>query len=71
MGDAKNSAHTTWNCNDHRIIAPVYRRRMFYGEKRQTFGGILRKCCEWRGVNMVKCIAALTYSRCCLRFPLK
>ena len=43
-------AHTSWNCKYHIVFAPKYRRRVFYGEKRNDIGAILRSLCEWKGV---------------------
>ena len=31
------------------VLAPQYRRRIFYGEKKRAIGEILRKLCEWNG----------------------
>lgn len=31
-----------------------YRRKVFYEEKRLEVGAILRKLCEWRGVNIIE-----------------
>ena len=43
-------AHTSWNCKYHIVFALKYRRRVFYGEKRNDIGAILRSLCEWKGV---------------------
>ncbi len=32
MGDTGNLAHTTWNCKYAMVVAPNYRRQIFYGE---------------------------------------
>ena len=52
MGDTKSLAHTKWNCKYHIVFAPKYRRQVFYGEKKRAIGEILRKLCEWKGVNI-------------------
>ena len=31
-------AHTSWNSKYHIVFAPKYRRRVFYGEKRNDIG---------------------------------
>ena len=54
MGDTKKLAHTQWNCKYHIVFAPKYRRQVFYGEKKRVIGEILRKLCEWKGVNIVE-----------------
>lgn len=47
-------AHTTWNCKYHVVFAPKFRRKVFFGEKKREIGQILRKLCEWKGVNIVE-----------------
>ncbi len=54
MGNIKKLAHTKWNCKYHIVFAPKYRRQIFYGEKKRARGEILRKLCEWKGVNIVE-----------------
>ena len=46
--------HTTWNCKYHIVFAPKYRRKVFYGEKRVEIREILRKLCEWKGVEIIE-----------------
>ena len=52
--DVKSLAHTKWNCKYHVVFAPKYRRKVFFGEKKKEIGAILRKLCEWKGVNIVE-----------------
>ena len=55
MKDNINSlAHTMYNCKYHIVFAPKYRRMAFYGNKRLEIGKILRKLCEWKGVNIIE-----------------
>ena len=50
--DVKSLAHTSWNCKYHIVFAPKSRRKVFYGEKREGIGKILRKLCEWKGIEI-------------------
>ena len=50
--DINSLAHTRWNCKYHIVFAPKYRRKVFYGEKKRAIGAILRKLCEWKGVEI-------------------
>ena len=50
--DNKSLAHTRWNCKYHIVFAPKYRRKVFFGEKREAIGKILRQLCEWKGVEI-------------------
>ena len=52
--DVHSLSHTKWNCKYHIVFAPKYRRKAFYGEKRVEIGKVLRKLCEWKGVNIVE-----------------
>ena len=45
-------AHTKWNCKYHIVFAPKYRRKVFYEDKRLEIREIIRKLCEWKGVEI-------------------
>lgn len=50
----KSTAHTTWNCKYHIVFAPKFRRKILYNQKREIVGRILRKLCEWKGVEIIE-----------------
>ena len=54
VNDINSLSHTKWNCKYHIVFAPKYRRKVFYKEKRNEVGKILRQLCEWKGVNIVE-----------------
>ena len=54
MSDIKSLAHTKWNCKYHIVFAHKYRRQVFYGEKKRAIGEILRRLCEWKGINIIE-----------------
>ena len=54
MDDVKSLTHTKWNCKYHIVFAPKYRRKVFYEEKRQEIGAILRELCRWKGVEIIE-----------------
>ena len=58
MKDSSNTinslAHTKWNCKYHIVFAPKYRRKVFYEEHRLEVREILRKLCEWKGVEIIE-----------------
>ena len=35
------------------VIAPKFRRKVFYREKRAAIGKILQQLCEWKGVKVI------------------
>ena len=52
--DLHSLSHTKWNCKYHIVFAPKYRRKAFYDARRVEVGQILRKLCEWKGVNIIE-----------------
>lgn len=64
-------SHTTWNCKYHIVFAPKYRRQVFYGEKRQEIGKILRQLCEWKGVKLLNAEACPDHVHMLVEIPPK
>jgi putative transposase len=54
MTETHTLSHTTWNCKYHIVFAPKYRRKIFFGEKRQEIGAMLRQLCKWKEVNILE-----------------
>lgn len=71
MSDTKSLSHTKWNCKYHIVIAPKYRRQVFYGEKRRAIGEILRKLCEWKGIAIVEAEVCPDHIHMLLEIPPK
>jgi putative transposase len=52
MANSTNSlAHTKWMCKYHIVFAPKYRRKIIYGQYRESIGKILRELCGYKGVE--------------------
>ena len=49
--DTSSISHTTRNCENHKVVAPKYRRQVKYGKIKQDIGQIKRKLCQWKGVE--------------------
>ena len=47
-------AHTRWNCKYHIVFAPKYRRQIIYGQIKADVGSIIRKLCEYKGVEILE-----------------
>ena len=47
-------AHTRWNCKYHIVFAPKYRRQVIYGQIKADIGSIIRKLCEYKGVEIIE-----------------
>ena len=72
QNNAVNSlAHTKWNCKYHVVFAPKYRRKVFYEEKRGEIRDILRKLCEWKGVEIIEGEVCLDHIHLLLSIPPK
>ena len=52
--DTFSLAHICWNCKYYIVFAPKYRRKVFFNQKRVDIGKILRKLCEFKGINIIE-----------------
>ena len=52
--DKSSIAHTAWNCKYHIVFAPKYRRQVIYGKIKSDIWQIIRKLCEWKGVENIE-----------------
>ena len=71
MENIKKMAHTSWNCKYHIVFAPKFRRKVFYGEKRQEIGKILRSLCEWKKITIVEAEVCPDHVHMLLEIPPK
>lgn len=71
MKDMNSLSHTSWNCKYHVVFAPKYRRKAFYGNRRLEIGKILRKLCEWKGVNIIEEEVCVDHVHMLLEIPPK
>ena len=64
--DTNSLAHTQWECKYHIVFAPKYRRQIIYGKIRQDIGQMIRKLCEYKGVEIIEAEACKdhTYRAC-------
>ena len=52
--DTNSLAHTKWECKYHIVFATKYRRQIIYGQIRLDIGQMLRKLCEYKGVEIIE-----------------
>ncbi len=71
MSDTRSLAHKKWNCKYHVVFAPKSRRQIFYGEKKRAISEILRKLCEWKGVNIIEAECCPDHIHMLLEIPPK
>ncbi len=69
--DTNSIAHTTWNCKYHIVFAPKYRRQIIYGKIKKDIGVILRKLCEWKGVEIIEAEACPDHIHMLVSIPPK
>ena len=61
--DVSSLAHTKWECKYHIVFAPKYRRQIIYGKIKQDIGQMLRKLCEYKGIEIHEAEAPLGAAR--------
>lgn len=52
--DISSLAHTKCNCKYHVVFAPKYRRQVIYGKIKKDIGVMLRKLCQYKGVEIIE-----------------
>ena len=51
---AHGLSHTKWMCKYHIVFTPKYRRKVIYNQIRSDIGEILRKLCEYKGIEIIE-----------------
>ena len=72
--DINSIAHTTWNCKYHIVFAPKYRRQIISNniwKDKKDIGEILRKLCEWKGVEIIEAEACPDHIHMLVSIPSK
>ena len=69
--DSNSLLHTRWNCIYHIVFIPKYRRKVMYGQLRDDIRGLIRKLCEYKGVEIVKGSVSLDHIHLCVKIPPK
>ena len=64
-------AHTKWECKYHIVFAPKYRRQVIYGKIKQDIGQMLRKLCEYKGVEIIEAEACKDHIHMLVSIPPK
>ena len=69
--DTDSLAHTKWNCKYHIVFAPKYRRQIIYGKIKGDIGVMLRKLCEYKGVEILEAEACKDHIHMLVSIPPK
>lgn len=64
-------AHTVGECKYHIVWVPKNRRKILYGKLRKEVGNIIRKLCEYKGVEVIEGKACSDHLHICLAIPPK
>jgi putative transposase len=64
-------AHTTWDCKYHVVWIPKKRRKVIYGSLKKEIGYIIRKLCEYKGIEIVEASACKDHIHMCIKIPPK
>lgn len=67
----KSLSHTVWECKYHVVWVPKNRRKIIYGKLRNELKAILRKLCEYKGVEVIEGKMCLDHIHMCLSIPPK
>ena len=69
--DTDSLAHTQWNCKYHIVFAPKYRRQVIYGKIKVDIGKMLRKLCEYKGIEIIEAEACKDHIHMLVSIPPK
>lgn len=69
--DTSSLAHTQWEWKYHIVFAPKYRRQIIYGKIKQDIGQMIRKLCEYKGVEIIEAEACKDYIHMLVSIPPK
>ena len=69
--DTNSLAHTKWECKYHIVFAPKYRRQVIYGKIKYDTGQMLRKLCEYKGVEIIEAEACKDHIHMLVSIPPK
>ena len=64
-------AHTKWECKHHIVFAPKYRRQVIYGKIKVDIGMMLRKLCEYKGIEIIEAEACKDHIHMLVSIPPK
>jgi hypothetical protein len=59
----KRLARTFWECKCHIVWVPKNRRKVVYGKLKRDIARIIRKLCEYKGIEVLEGTACVDLSR--------
>ena len=67
----RSLAHTVWECKYHIVWVPKRRRKVIYGKLKIEIGKILRRLCNYKGIEVLEGNACRDHIHICLSIPPK
>jgi len=65
----KRLAHTVWECKYYIVWVPKNRRKVVSGKLKRHIGRILRKLCEYKGIEVLEGTACVDHMHIFLSIP--
>ena len=69
--DTSSLAHTKWECKYHIVFAPKFRRQIIYGKIKMDIGQMLRRLCEYKGIEIIEAEACKDHIHMLVSIPPK
>ena len=69
--DELSLAHCKCECKYHIVFAPKFRRQTIYGKIKREVGKILRKLCEYKGIEILEAEACPDHIHMLVSIPPK
>ena len=69
--DELSLTHCKYECKYHIVFAPKFRRQIIYGKIKKEIGKILRKLCEYKGIEILEAEACLDHIYMLISIPPK
>lgn len=64
-------SHTKWDCKYRVVFTPKYRRKAIYAKLRADIGKYIRRCCMYKGVEIIEAHAMPDRMHMLVRIPPK
>ena len=69
--DNNSLAHTKWNCIYHIVFIPKYRRKVMYGEVRNSVREAIKTLCGYKEVEILEGNVSVDHVHLCVKIPPK
>lgn len=67
----KSLAHSMWECKYHIVFVPKRRRKVIYGHLKADIGQIIRRLCEYKGIEIIEGTTCVDHIHMCVSIPPK